>query len=437
MEARGTTDMSPSRRWIVSILALAGLAAAGTAVVRHRSARDDGGLRTELVGRGAVAATVTSTGTISAVHTVQVGSQVSGIVSSLSVDYNSPVTKGQLLATLDPTPLQAQVEQRRADLARAEVDQRNTEIAFNRQQRLLEQGLTAPSDYDAAKAAYDAAKAGVAQAQATLRQAQTNLSYTRIFSPIDGVVVARQYDIGQTVAASFQAPTLFTIAEDLTKMQVSADVDQSDIGRVQVGQTAHFTVDAYADETFSGTISQIRLNATQNQNVVTYPVIIDVPNPDKRLKPLMTADVTIEVARVGDVLRVPNAALRFKPVETGRGGGGGAPGADGARASGFEAPRGGGPAGGGPAAMAGLLKSGHPVPARSENVYVVDDEGKPHEVAVKTGITDGRYTAIVGGDLKEGDRVAVGLETAKSTMTGSFPGMAPRGGGRRGGGRGM
>ncbi|HET8947218.1 MAG TPA: efflux RND transporter periplasmic adaptor subunit [Candidatus Polarisedimenticolia bacterium] len=428
--------MSPSRRWIVTILALAGLAAAGTAVVRHRAAKDDGGVRTEVVGRGAVAATVTSTGTISAVHTVQVGSQVSGIVQGLLVDYNSPVTKGQLLASLDPTPFQAQVEQRRADLLRAEVDMRNTEIAFNRQQRLLEQGLTAPSDYDTAKAAFDAAKAGVAQAQATLRQAQTNLSYTKIFSPIDGVVVARQYDIGQTVAASFQAPTLFTIAEDLTKMQVAADVDQSDIGRVQVGQTAHFTVDAYADETFSGTISQIRLNATQNQNVVTYPVIIDVPNPDKRLKPLMTADVTIEVAKIGDVLRVPNAALRFKPVETGRGAG--APGPDGARASMSESPRGGGAAGGGPAAMAGMLKSARPAQGRSENVYVVDDEGKTHAVAVKTGITDGRYTAIVGGDLKEGDRVAVGLETAKSTMTGSFPGMGgPGGGTRRGGGRGM
>jgi len=427
VEARGTTDMSPSRKWIVTILALAGLAAAGAAVVRHRSSKDDGGLRTEVVGRGAVAATVTSTGTISAVHTVQVGSQVSGIVSSLSVDYNSPVTKGMLLATLDPTSFLAQVEQRRADLLRAEVDQRNTEIAFNRQQRLLDSGLTAPSDFDAAKAAFDAAKAGVAQAQATLRQAQTNLSYTKIFSPIDGVVVARQYDIGQTVAASFQAPTLFTIAEDLTQMQVLADVDQSDIGRVQVGQTARFTVDAYADETFSGTISQIRLNATQNQNVVTYPVIIDVPNPDKRLKPLMTADVTIEVAKIADVLRVPNAALRFKPVETaGRGGGAGPPGADGLRASGPDPSR-----GGGPGSMAGVLKSTRPGAGRPENVYIVNDEGKTREVAVKTGITDGRYTAIVGGDLKEGDRVAVGLETAKSTMNGSFPGMSPQGGARR------
>ena len=430
--------MSSSRKWVVTILALAGMAAAGAAVVRRHNSKDESGLRTEVVGRGEVSATVTATGTISAVTTVQVGSQVSGIVSSLSVDYNSPVKKGQLLATLDPTPLQAQVEQRRADLARAEVEQRNTEIAFNRQDRLLQGGLTAPSDYDTAKAAYDAAKAGVAQAQATLHQAQTNLSYTKIYSPIDGVVVARQYDIGQTVAASFQAPTLFTIAEDLTKMQVSADVDQSDIGRVATGQTARFTVDAYADETFSGTISQIRLNATQNQNVVTYPVIIDVPNPDKRLKPLMTADVTIEVARIADVLRVPNSALRFRPVETGRGGtgaaprGGGGTGADAARGSGPESARGGIPGG-----IAGVLGSARKAEGRSDNVYVVDDEGNTREVAVKTGITDGRYTAIVGGDLKVGDKVAVGLETAKSTATGNFPGMGPGGGPGRRGGRGM
>jgi HlyD family secretion protein len=434
--------MSSSRKWIVTILTLAGVAAAGAAVVRRHASRDESGLRSEVVGRGEVSATVTATGTISAVTTVQVGSQVSGIVSSLLVDYNSPVKKGQLLATLDPTPFQAQVEQRRADLLRAEVEQRNTEIGFNRQERLLEQGLTAPSDYDTAKAGFDAAKAGVAQAQATLRQAQTNLSYAKIFSPIDGVVVARQYDIGQTVAASFQAPTLFTIAEDLTKMQVLADVDQSDIGRVAVGQTARFTVDAYADETFSGAISQIRLNATQNQNVVTYPVIIDVANPDKRLKPLMTADVTIEVAKIADVLRVPNAALRFRPVDTGRGGAGaGSPGPQGAagagpdggrQGAGPDAARAAAPAGG----LAGVLRSVRPAAGRSDNVYVVDDEGRTREVAVKTGITDGRYTAIVGGDLKEGDRVAVGLETAKSQANGSFPGMTPQGAGRRGG-RGM
>ena len=426
--------MSSSRKWIVTVLAVAGLAAVGAAVARREAAKDDGGIRSEIVGRGEVAATVTATGTISAVTTVQVGSQVSGIVASLSVDYNSPVRKGQLLATLDPTPFQAQVEQRRADLARAEVDQRNTEIAFNRQTRLLESGLTAPSDYDTAKAAFDAAKAGVDQAQATLRQAQTNLSYTKIYSPIDGVVVARQYDIGQTVAASFQAPTLFTIAEDLTKMQVQADVDQSDIGRVALGQTARFTVDAYADETFSGTISQIRLNATQNQNVVTYPVIIDVPNQDQRLKPLMTADVTIEVARIADVLRVPNSALRFRPVET-KSGGDGAPGADGRRGGAGPGSGGGSGGSGDPGGLAGVVGGARPAGERSDKVYILDDEGRTHAVAVKTGITDGRYTAIVGGDLKEGDRVAVGLETAKSQSTGSFPGMTPGGG--RGGRRGI
>jgi hypothetical protein len=198
----------------------------------------------------------------------------------------------------------------------AQVQVRNAEIQFQRTQRLVQEQLTPQADYDTSKAAYDAAVAQAAQSEASLKQAKTNLSYTKIFSPIDGIVVARQYDVGQTVAASFQAPTLFTIAEDLTKMQVQADVDQSDISRVSVGQTARFTVDAYADEPFSGQISQIRLNATQNQNVITYPVMIDVPNPDAKLKPKMTADVTIEVARVSDVLRVPNAALRFRPIET-------------------------------------------------------------------------------------------------------------------------
>ena len=397
---------------IGSIVAVA--AATLAAIYLDREGRkDDGPYRTVQVDRGTVSETVTATGTISAVTTVQVGSQVSGIIAKLHADYNSPVKRGQLLAELDPTPLQAQVEQRTADLAQADVQKRNAEIAFHRAERLKQEGLESDADFDTAKAAFDSAQAQVDMAAAGLRQAKTSLSYARIYSPIDGVVVARQYDIGQTVAASFQAPTLFTIAEDLTKMQVLADVDQSDIGRVQVGQTARFTVDAYADETFSGTISQIRLNATQNQNVVTYPVIIDVPNPDKRLKPLMTADVTIEVAKVADVLRVPNAALRFKPVETARGGGAGPPGADGARASGPDPTR-----GGGPGAMAGVLKSARPGAGRSENVYIVDDEGKTRAVAVKTGITDGRYTAIVGGDLKEGDRVAVGLETAKSTMTG-------------------
>src|SRR5207302_9819787 len=238
--------------------------------------------------------------------------------------------KNRLLAELDPTSFQAQVEQRQADVTKARVEAANAKITYDRQRRLVSAGLAAQADLDAAKAQYEGAAAQVKQAEAALSQALTNLKYTKIVSPIDGVVVDRQYDVGQTVAASFQAPTLFSIAQDLTKMQVQADVDQSDIGRIQVSQTARFTVDAYPDQEFRGRISQIRLNASVNQNVVSYPVIVEVPNPGERLRPKMTANVTIDVATVRNVLRIPNAALRFKPPE-------GTPGASGATGAG--APR--------------------------------------------------------------------------------------------------
>src|SRR6266545_3142254 len=283
-----------------------------------RRGRDGGGdqYRTEAVSQGTITATASATGTLSAVTTVQVGSQVSGIISGLHADFNSQVHKGQLLAELDPTPFVQTVEQRQADVTRAMVELANIQVTYRRQQRLADAGIIAQADLDAAKAAYDSARAALAQSQAALKQAKTNLGYTKIISPVDGQVVARQYDVGQTVAASFSAPTLFTIAQDLTKMQVQADVDQSDIGRIQVGEPVRFTVDAYPDQQFRGQISQVRLNATENQNVITYPVIIEVPNPDLKLRPSMTADVTIEVARARDVLRVPNAALRFRPETT-------------------------------------------------------------------------------------------------------------------------
>src|SRR4051812_23102455 len=269
--------------------------------------------KTEKADRGNITMTVTATGTLSAVTTVQVGSQVSGVISRLYADFNSRVTKGQLLAELDPTPFQAQVEQRQADVTKAKVTAANAKITFERQRRLAASGLAAEADLDAARATYEEAEAAVTQANAALTQSLTNLHYTKISSPIDGIVVDRAYDVGQTVAASFQAPTLFQIAQDLTKMQAQADVDQSDIGRIAVGQPARFTVDSYPDQEFRGRISQIRLNATVAQNVVTYPVIIEVPNPDEKLRPKMTANVTIDVATVHDALRVPNAALRFKP----------------------------------------------------------------------------------------------------------------------------
>src|SRR3954463_2468601 len=280
-----------------------------------RRGKEKGGdkYRTEAISTGNITATINATGTLSAVTTVQVGSQVSGIIARLYADFNSQVKQGQLLAELDPTPFLQTVDQRKADVTKTQVEVANTKVTYNRQKRLADAGLIAASDLDAAKAAYDGALAGLAQSQAALKQAQTNLGYAKIYSPIDGQVVARAYDVGQTVAASFSAPTLFTIAKDLTKMQVQADVDQSDIGQIKVGEPARFTVDAYPDQTFRGQISQVRLNATVTQNVITYPVIIEVPNPDLKLRPSMTADVTIAVARVQEVLRVPNAALRFRP----------------------------------------------------------------------------------------------------------------------------
>ncbi|MEA2327327.1 MAG: HlyD family secretion protein, partial [Thermoanaerobaculia bacterium] len=269
--------------------------------------------RTEKVDRGAITMTVTATGSLSAVTTVQVGSQVSGVIARLYADFNSRVTKGQILAELDPTPFQQQVEQRQADVTKSKVEAANTRINYDRQLRLVKAGLSPQSDLDSARAAYEGANAQVQQSTASLNSSLTNLKYTKIVSPIDGIVVDRQYDVGQTVAASFSAPTLFSIAQDMTKMQVQADVDQSDIGRIAVGQPARFTVDSYPDQEFRGRISQIRLNATVSQNVVTYPVIIEVPNPDEKLRPKMTANVTIDVAQVRDVLRIPNGALRFKP----------------------------------------------------------------------------------------------------------------------------
>ncbi|HKQ61279.1 MAG TPA: efflux RND transporter periplasmic adaptor subunit [Candidatus Polarisedimenticolaceae bacterium] len=410
--------------WLAAVVAV-GLVV-GFFVLRNGRA-DEPRYRTESAQRGDVTMVVTATGTISAVTTVLVGSQVSGIIAKLHADFNSRVKSGQLLAELDPTPFEQQVAQRRADLVQAQVQARNAGVSFHRQERLRAEGLAAEADYDAAKAAYDSATAQVDQAQASLSQTLTNLRYTKILSPIEGVVVDRQYDVGQTVAASFQAPTLFTIAQDLTKMQVQADVDQADIGRISVGQPANFTVDAYPEQTFRGRISQVRLNATVNQNVITYPVILEVDNPQEKLRPKMTADVTIEVDKVKDVLRVPNASLRFRPLEgpeaasQRRGpeasqGGGGERGGAGRALRQFDQATGGG---------------GRTRPNR-QTVYVLRGGERVEPVEIRTGISDGRYTAVVEGELQPGDMVIVGLVTTRVETTGRPPGMGSPGGGGRG-----
>ena len=406
--------------------------------------------RVEKADRGDITMTVTATGTLSAVTTVQIGSQVSGVIARLYADFNSHVKKGQLLAELDPTPFQAQVEQRQADVTKSRVDAANAKINYDRQVRLAKAGLAPQADVDNTRAQYEGAQAQVQQSTAALSQASTNLRYTKIVSPIDGVVVDREYDVGQTVAASFQAPTLFAIAQDLTKMQVQADVDQSDIGRVQVGQTARFTVDAYPDQEFRGRISQIRLNATVTQNVVTYPVVIEVANPEEKLRPKMTANVTIDVATVKSVLRIPNSALRFKPDTADVAGGATATATTGTArrqqaASSSQPQAGNGDAaaaafgrGRGAAGAAGMLGGGgRPRESKPQTIYLLGPDTKLKPVQVRTGISDGRYTQIVAGELQAGDPVVTGVATSKVDTPpppGSNAGpMSPRGGG--GGGR--
>ena len=415
--------MKKGRLWLL-IAAAAIVIAAAILLARGRPKPEK--YRTVRVDRGDITMTVAATGAISAVTTVQVGSQVSGIIARLHADFNSRVSKGQLLAELDPTPFDQAIAQQRASVDKARVDAANAKVAFARQDKLLKQGLAAQADYDNAKAAADSAAAQVALAQASLGQAETNLKYSKIVSPIDGVVVNRAYDVGQTVAASFQAPTLFTIAQDLTKMQVQADVDESDIGRIRIGQAVHFTVDAFPDRVFQATVSQIRLNATVNQNVVTYPVIVAVDNPDLNLRPSMTANITIDVATDHNKLRIPNSALRFKPpVSAGSataaasaGAGAAAPqgGRGGSRPGGSGGPGGTGAPGAGRPTLAGSL----PRTGRKDagpTVYLLMADGTLKPARVHPGITDGQFTEIREGDLKEGDTVVTGLVTAKAEST--------------------
>ena len=351
--------------------------------------------RTEKVTRGDMRAAVTATGTMSAVVTVLVGTQVSGTIKQLFVDFNSPVKKGQLLALIDPALPQAKVEQARASLQSAVANVEKSETALldtkrtmERNQTLFAKNYIARSDFDTAETNYQSAraqvnvvKAQVEQARAALQVEETNLRYTRILSPVDGIVISRNVDIGQTVAASFQTPTLFNIAQDLTQMQIDTNVDEADIGKILVGQPVQFSVDAYPDITFSGKVSEIRNAPTTVQNVVTYIVVIKVDNPELKLKPGMTANVSIITATQAGALKVPNAALRFRwTVEKA---------ADKGKTE-------------GPAKGAEAAKDS--APRKTQSLWILDND-KPRRVQITAGISDGNFTEILSGDLKEGDAV--------------------------------
>ena len=383
-------------------LTVAGLfvIAAGTAYYWRNAEEAPPQFRTQTVATGDVSQTVSANGTINPVTLVSVGTQVSGTVSKLFVDYNSKVKKGQILLELDDALLAAQVRQSEAGVQSAQASLDLAAANEKRTRDLFALQYVAQQDLDTAVQAKKAAEAALLSARAQLERDRANLSYSVIRSPVSGIVVDREVDVGQTVAASLQTPTLFKIAQDLSKMQIDTNFAEADIGDIRVGQTVRFTVDAFENRHFKGEVKQIRLNPTTVSNVVTYDVVVNVNNPEQILLPGMTAYVNIAVAERKDALLVPNAALRFKPstdelVESPAGHTGkNITGNSGVTQSGK-------PAGAAPA-------SGRPRDTFPGKVYLVLANGKLKPVSVTVGITDNRNTEIAGGDLKAGDQVVIG-----------------------------
>ncbi len=378
--------------------------------------------RYDTVTRGDIQVVVTATGTLSAVRTVQVGSQVSGTLQKVNVDFNDIVKAGQIVAQIDPTFLEASVRDAEASLQRTTAQYNEAKRSYERIKTLMEKNLASQADYDAAMAQYEANDATKKQSVAQVERAKINLRYATIKSPIDGVVISRAVDVGQTVAASLSAPTLFTIANDLTKMQVQANVDEADIGRVEEGQEVSFTVDAYPEQTFSGKVKQVRLSPKVEQNVVNYTVIIDVPNPDLKLMPGMTATVTIQVTKKESVLKVPTVALRFNPPEeyieqrkdsaqSNNGGGDDSARSERRRQWGERMQRGDGTGGSDPQAMMRRMQS------RGINrIWVMNERKKLEPVMVRTGISDGTFTEIVRGRIDEGKEIVIGTISQRPTI---------------------
>ena len=381
------------RRWLIAGLLVLVLIAAAGATWWYANSGGTVRYTTAAVGRGNVTRAVTATGTVNPVLTIIVGSYVSGVIRDINCDYNTEVKKGQICAKIDPRPYQSVVNQNKAnlDVAKAQLEKDTATLTYARQiydrnVRLAATNAISKDALDNAKSGLDQAsaqvgvdKATIEQRQAQLEAAQINLGYTNIVSPVDGTVVSRNVTIGQTVAASFQTPTLFLIATDLTKMQVDTNVSESDIGGIKDGDKAIFTVDAFPNRTFQGTVSQVRQSPQNVQNVVTYDVVVSVDNQDLSLKPGMTAANRIVTAERENVLRVPSQALRYSPA-----------GLAGARAQRGQ--------------RSGTARQSNNNGTRPGQVYVLRD-GKPVAVRVTAGLDDDSFTEIVKGDLQPGDQV--------------------------------
>ncbi|HEX4264615.1 MAG TPA: efflux RND transporter periplasmic adaptor subunit [Verrucomicrobiae bacterium] len=417
-------------KWLVILIVVGGVA--GAVVWHFVGARDAGPeYQNAEITRGDIIQAVTATGTLNPVTNVTVGSQISGNIQKLYADWNSRVKANEVIAQLDPSSYQAAVAQAEGDLASASATMELNQIEAKRADELFKSKLISESDHDTAIANLHQAQAVVKIKQAALDTAKVNLARCTIYSPVDGIVISRNVDVGQTVAASLSAPTLFIIANDLTQMEIDANIAEADVGGVEEKQDVTFTVDAFPSRTFNGSVVQVRYAPTNYQNVVTYDAVISVGNKDMKLKPGMTANVSVVVAERKDALKVPNAALRFRPpevigkdvktngaakLETGTNGSGGQ---GGNRGEGHGHDRGG---------------SGHPhvehQPVRT--VYVQADPVDPTKlkpVQVKVGISDGVFTEVIDG-LKEGDQVVTGLSFQSDQAGGGRPNN-PFGGGFR------
>ena len=369
--------------------------------------------QTIAVGRGDLTQTVTATGTLNPVTNVLVGCQVSGTINKIYVDYNSIVTNDELIAELDPSQYKAQLEQAEANLANAKANLELQQAQAQRESQLFTNKLVDGSDYDTAVATLHEAEATVKLNQAALNMAAVNLGYCKIYSPVDGIVIVNNIEVGQTVAASFNTPELFQIANNLKQMQIDSSVAEADVGGVVEGQDVDFTVDAYPYRTFRGTVTQVRNSPTTVNNVVTYDCVIGVTNADYKLKPGMTANVSVILAQRKNTLQIPNGALRFHPPENAvivtnapDGQATETAAADGAHTGRHNH-------------MDGMVTPPH-------TVYVLSGQGKDAKleaIKIKTGITDGIYTEVLSG-LKDGDHIVTGL----SSLTASAPGANPFGG---------
>ena len=431
--------MTKKTRFAVGAI-VAAVAASALWIYRNAEASEGPAYRFATVTRANLESTVSATGALSAVTTVQVGTQVSGLLSQIYVDFNDRVKKGQLLARIDPTLQQQAVLDAQAGLIRAQADLERSKAEYDRNKTLFDQKVLTASEFNTAQYNYTVGQSSVKSAQVALDRARKNLSYTEIHAPIDGVVVERNVDVGQTVAASLSAPQLFLIANDLAQMQILASVDESDIGQIREGQEVRFTVQAYPNQNFTGTVRQVRLQSATTENVVNYTVVVSVSNPKGTLLPGMTATVEFLTGSADNALIVPNAALRFRATpemmaEAGvSANGSGAPrtATDSAafaarrdsvrRARATEGGTGGGQSAGGQGAggtRGDANGAGGATRSRASGgrgsfaqLWYVDANGKPATMRVRTGLSDGQSTEVTGQTIKEGMQVIIGTATA-------------------------